>query len=237
MLMTKSGQRGRGFSSWFILLSAAASCCLSAPQPMSSAPNVPQMVTASLHLGYIGAKYSGVLSASGGTAPHTWRISTGQLPPGLTLAPSGQISGTPTAGGTFDFTATVQDSAGQTASKKFGLTIFHQPIDAYGGFTNLPCSNGPRAHFYTQKIRSRWHLCTPAGNAFWMNEIYNTGGMADSPLDYQGISLKTLISSKYALGFTTDYTLNWSLQAVERMRSWGFNEIAEYALGWVLPVG
>ena len=53
-------------------------------------------------------------SVEGGTAPFTWSVSAGTLPPGLTLAPStGAITGTPTAAGTFNFTVTVVDSTGQ----------------------------------------------------------------------------------------------------------------------------
>ena len=55
-----------------------------------------------------------IFSVEGGTAPFTWSVSAGTLPPGLTLAPStGAITGTPTAAGTFNFTVTVVDSTGQ----------------------------------------------------------------------------------------------------------------------------
>jgi lysophospholipase L1-like esterase len=48
-----------------------------------------------------GVPYLGFLQASGGTAPYTWSVTTGSLPPGLTLGPAtGIISGTPTASGT-----------------------------------------------------------------------------------------------------------------------------------------
>ena len=46
-----------------------------------------------------------IFSVEGGTAPFTWSVSAGTLPPGLTLAPStGAITGTPTAAGTYNFT-------------------------------------------------------------------------------------------------------------------------------------
>jgi Putative Ig domain len=202
-----------------------------------NAPSGIAVITNGLHLAYINATYTAVLSASGGAPPYSWSVSSGQLPPGLSLAnASGRITGTPTQGGTYSLTVTAKDSTGNMASKSFTLVVFEQPLDAYSGFINLPCPNGPQPHFYTQKTGSRWHLCTPAGNAFWMSGVYSTGGMSDTGIDYQGIDLYSLILSKYAAGYTTSATFNWSLQAVRRMQSWGFNEIAEFEQDWTLPV-
>jgi hypothetical protein len=63
----------------------------------------------------VASAYSQTLTASGGTAPyHAFIITSGRLPTGLTLTPSGVISGTPTAGGTFTFNVQTQDSSGGT---------------------------------------------------------------------------------------------------------------------------
>ena len=45
---------------------------------------------------------------------------------------------------------------------------------------------------------SRWYLCTPAGNAFWMNGVYDTND--DNENDYQGINYYNLVNAKYATG-------------------------------------
>lgn len=61
----------------------------------------------------VGAAYSQSLaSASGGIAPYSYAIASGSLPPGITLASNGTLSGTPSAGGNFNFTVTVTDSSG-----------------------------------------------------------------------------------------------------------------------------
>ena len=73
--------------------------------------------------GLTGAPYSQTLAASGGRAPYTFALAAGTLPPGLTLAGSGTVGGTPTAAGTFNFTAQVTDSQSQTASKALAITI------------------------------------------------------------------------------------------------------------------
>ena len=48
---------------------------------------------------------------------------TGSVPPGLTLATDGAITGTPTAAGTFDFTLAVTDADGLTATSDQTITI------------------------------------------------------------------------------------------------------------------
>jgi autotransporter-associated beta strand protein len=73
--------------------------------------------------GQAGVSYSATLEATGGTTPYTWSVASGSLPGGLTLSPAGAVSGTPTAAGTFTFTAQVTDHAAATASKAFTVTI------------------------------------------------------------------------------------------------------------------
>src|SRR5215475_5275397 len=56
--------------------------------------------------------YNGQLTATGGDAPFAWVITAGSLPTGLTLnGATGQITGTPTTGGTVSFTVQATDSA------------------------------------------------------------------------------------------------------------------------------
>jgi hypothetical protein len=70
------------------------------------------ITTAELPLGGLNAPYSALLSRTGGVAPFAWSISSGALPPGLSLDTStGAISGTPTTVGTYDFTVRVSDSS------------------------------------------------------------------------------------------------------------------------------
>ena len=72
----------------------------------------------------MGLSFNYQLSASGGTAPYTWSVASGALPPGLNLtATSGLISGTPTAGGLFTFAVTVRDAASVIATANVQLKV------------------------------------------------------------------------------------------------------------------
>ncbi|MGH9632323.1 MAG: Ig domain-containing protein, partial [Bryobacteraceae bacterium] len=76
--------------------------------------------TESLPALVIGVRSSVTLAAAGGTAPYTWSVLSGSLPPGFALeAQTGVINGTPTTGGSYEFTIQVADAAERTASKLF----------------------------------------------------------------------------------------------------------------------
>jgi len=88
------------------------------------APSLVSITTSSLPTGTQQQTYSATLTATGGTAPYSWSISSGSLPSGLTLgASSGSITGTPTVSGSFTVTAQVKDAVGQTAQKALSLSI------------------------------------------------------------------------------------------------------------------
>jgi hypothetical protein len=73
-----------------------------------------------------GVPYTATLSAQAGTSPVVWGLSAGTLPVGLTLSPSGVISGTPTTAGTSNFTVqatTAQSVAVGTVTATQALSI------------------------------------------------------------------------------------------------------------------
>jgi hypothetical protein len=72
--------------------------------------------------GTVGRSYANSLFASGGVQPYRWAIVAGALPPGLALS-GNTISGTPTAAGSFTFTARVTDDRGATASRQFTINV------------------------------------------------------------------------------------------------------------------
>lgn len=70
-----------------------------------------------------GSMYNQTLSQTGGLGTTTYSVSSGTLPPGLTLSTGGVLSGTPTGTGTFNFTVTVTDASGCLGSTAYTLTV------------------------------------------------------------------------------------------------------------------
>ncbi len=81
------------------------------------------MTTTSVPAGTTGTAYSATLAASGGTPAYNWSVTSGALPPGLTLSTSGAISGTPTTSGSYSFVAQVKDSASGVATYTYSMSI------------------------------------------------------------------------------------------------------------------
>lgn len=77
---------------------------------------------------HVGQPMGCSLSIQGGTAPYTFQVVAGSLPPGLSLqASSGVISGTPAAtavGNAYPFTVTVTDQAGNQSTAYYTMDSF-----------------------------------------------------------------------------------------------------------------
>jgi hypothetical protein len=83
--------------------------------------------TTSLPGGQVGVAYSSTLAASGGTTPYHWSITSGTLPPGLSLnASTGAITGTPTSvvsNSLVTFKVTDSSSPAQNAPQTLSITV------------------------------------------------------------------------------------------------------------------
>jgi hypothetical protein len=83
-----------------------------------------QITTTTLPNGTEGSPYDATVSATGGTPPYTWSISSGSLPSAVALAATtGNISGTPSTSGTFTPTLRVTDSANNALTQSYSFTI------------------------------------------------------------------------------------------------------------------
>jgi len=176
----------------------------SGPQPLGiTTTALPQASTA--------AAYNVTLQATGGTPGYTWAITSGQLPAGLAfMASSGTITGTATTVGQSNFTVQVTDSASTpaTASQPLSITVVKSvPLDQYGGRTDIPCAQAT-GWFHTEQINTRWWLCTPAGNAYFVQ----------GPEAASCVSSGPLLAGKYGGNTSTAAT-----DCINELTSWGFN--------------
>jgi hypothetical protein len=95
-----------------------------------------EITTSGLPQGQENEIYQTSFSATGGTQPYTWSITAGSLPSGLAMNAAGNLSGTPTAVGTSNFTVQVADTSGKKTSGQFGITIASST--GYDGPAQLP---------------------------------------------------------------------------------------------------
>ncbi len=106
-------RRGRLRRQPALLIVIAAFGC---PPIVLSPPTLPD--------GELGQPYSEFISASGGLAPYAYTVSSGNLPTGLMLnGITGEIAGTPTEAGIFNFSITATDAEGCPGISSYVVTI------------------------------------------------------------------------------------------------------------------
>jgi Putative Ig domain len=82
------------------------------------------MGTVNLPAATVGVAYSDTLPVPQLTAPYSWSVSAGTLPTGVSLgAATGQLTGTPAASGTFNFTVKVTDANNLNATTALAMAV------------------------------------------------------------------------------------------------------------------
>ncbi len=103
---------------------------------LSVGPHTPPSVTTTgLPDAVLYRDYRAGLRAAGGTPPYAWVISSGQLPPALSInRETGVISGAPAAVGSFVFTVELTDAAGASAAANLVLVVAESGPSNYRRF-------------------------------------------------------------------------------------------------------
>ncbi len=94
--------------------STAVTCSTSSP---------PTITTTSLPSAQRSVAYTTTLAAVDGLMPMTWSVAGGTLPAGLSLSPSGVLSGSPVAAGTTNVTVRVTDGAGRSDDQVLPISV------------------------------------------------------------------------------------------------------------------
>src|SRR6266567_5174228 len=114
--------------SWILVFSACSGASGIGAKSSDPGTAAGLTISATLPQASVGSTYSGSLTASGGAAPYTFAVVSGQLPQGLSLADAtGAISGTPTATGSFNFGVSVSDSTGASKDQTLAVNVANAP--------------------------------------------------------------------------------------------------------------
>lgn len=112
----------------FVVVFAAFTATVRGEEPASALSGCAplSMALRVLPQGPEGVPYSFTIPTYGGRQPVKMQITAGAFPPGLSLSPTGKITGIPTAAGSFEFTVTAADSClspRQRVSRSLKLVI------------------------------------------------------------------------------------------------------------------
>ncbi len=114
-----------GTPSFGVTVTDSASNTFTATYTLTINPAVSITTNTTLPTAYVGSNYTQTLAATGGSGSgYTFAVASGSsLPAGLALSSAGVLSGKPTTAGPATFGITVTDSASNTATATFSLTI------------------------------------------------------------------------------------------------------------------
>ena len=168
--------------------------------------------------GEVGVTYSDQLTVTAGTSPFTWSVSSGSLPPGVTLgASTGLLAGTPTTAGTYAFTVKVTDSSLLTSTEAATVTIIPAPSMTFaappGGWTNtvygytLTASGGtsPLTWSVTSGSPPAGISLSPDGNLSGTPTATGTSSFTVKVTDANGQSATQATSITVAAGVSTTF--------------------------------
>jgi|GEM_PF-3109130 len=91
----------------------------------------PELAAAALPLVTVGIPYNFSFLAESGTPPYafTLDVGSGELPPGMSLSSTGNLTGTPTTAGTYSFAVFVTDAANAIDIEPYTMTVAAVPVN------------------------------------------------------------------------------------------------------------
>ncbi len=125
------------------------------------------------------------LAAGGGTAPYTFAVTSGSLPPGMGLSAAGLLSGTPDSLGTFTFTVQATDAYGYTGRQAYTLNIV----------------SGPLSFFWTRNASGSWSAAENWTNETATSAAPSSAGSAKYALNFNAAGATYNAMNDLADGF------------------------------------
>lgn len=193
------------------------------------------IATTSLPKAYLDSEYDHQLQTSGGNPPAAWTILSGSLPSGLSMNPSGRITGTPTNAGSFPLTLRATDLQGTI--QQVSLTL---AVDMFHAWTLLPNGDLQSAPTYSgtfnQSTTNNWHhIADP--NTQWTydaanqwSQTFRTGRTGAQPgIGYVIPDLKTRVGAvafrldvKNTDGSGTPARIDYRIYGINGSWSWDY---------------
>lgn len=140
-----------------------------------------QIIPSAINLAYTNTPYSQRFYAVRGTSPYTFTVSSGQLPPGLSLNSStGVLSGTPLYGNNYIFSITATDAVGGTGTNQYSLPVNQTLILSPGNNSVLPNAilNAQYSTTISASSPSAFRISSsdglPPGCALSQNSLYDS---------------------------------------------------------------
>ena len=169
------------------------------------------VTTSPLTGGVLGVGYTNTFTATGGSTPYSWSITSGSVP-GLTLATNGILSGTPASAGTNIFTVQLADNIGFTTNKSFTLVV----VATAPSIVISSLGNGVIGTAYSQTLAATNgtspYTWTLAGGSLPAGLTLNTAGViSGTPTTNGTFSFTVQIADTY--GLTASSTLSITVAA------------------------
>jgi hypothetical protein len=170
---------------------------------VGTSAGTPTITTTTLPAATVKTPYNVLLAANGGYTPYSWSVvpSEGNLPTGLSLnASTGQISGTPGAGGFAEFFVKVTDAQNQTYTQE--LSIWVNTGDANGTL------NGMYAMSFIGFSHSAWFVS--AASFTFDGNGHVTAGEMDSNYSATGAKHVTITGGTYSVDSNGLGQISWT---------------------------
>ena len=134
------------------------------------------ITTTTVPIGVLADLLSATIQATGGTPPYDYAVSAGTLPPGVTLAADGTLSGAPTLPGAYTFTTRVTDASTQLAAERsYTVRVFAPDQQA------TPPSGGTQSFGSGAGVRLAQTFVSNAGGTLEGVRIAATCSASDAP--------------------------------------------------------